>query len=328
MQLKLIWFQLLFANAFAVHYQCLPYPMASVCIVEYISYRPGDVITFPTGYQQYQVKESRSKRETVSRVTAFDEVLYKAMHQPSIIEMASVHMEKLVLPPTLLLGDFAYNDIHSVNVSHAQTYQVSSLDFRDSKLTNIDFVASLVNLEMLHLERNKIRTIPGSILRLLTKLKHLYLQGNSFETIPWTDLPCGLIHLDSFWSSVKSVDFSNVSLPSLEYLNIRDNQLTAINVTALLLAAPKLKEVYLYNRQIDEFRMDAIKAELTSNNISYVENYVYPECFHDDNHEYVNGKCVKLKDFRLAPVSHCCSLSWSSEWPRYVCTSGWWSLGT
>ncbi|KXJ75084.1 hypothetical protein RP20_CCG012331 [Aedes albopictus] len=295
---KFSWFQLLFAITLASTYdhRCLPYPIDSVCILDYISYRPGDLVTFPTGYQEYHIQQPRSLKESGSKVTTFDEALYKAMHQPSRVEMEIVQLTNVILPPELVLGNFARNLVRSVSVSSGKNYRIAYLDLASNSLTDIGFVSSLVNLEMLHLGSNNIRSIPGSALRPLTKLRYLYLSGNHFTTIPWKDLPCNLIHLDSYLGVVETVDFSNVNLPSLEYLNLRNNEFSAINVTALVQAALNLKDVYLYNDKIDEFRMNDIKVELTAKNISFVEEYEDRSCFYDDRHEFVGGKCVLLKD--------------------------------
>ncbi|EAT35083.1 AAEL012724-PA [Aedes aegypti] len=261
---------------------------------------PGDLVTFPTNYQEYHFKSAHSMTEFESLVTYFDDALYQAMHQPLRIEMERVFMEELTLPPALLLGNFASNIIHSVNVSSDQNYRIAYLDLESNRLRNIEFVSKLVKLEILHLERNMIGSIPGSVLSSLTELKHLYLQRNFIATIPWNELPRGLIHLDCFANFVDVVEFTNVSLPSLEYLNLRYNKLSAINVTALLLVAPKLKDVYLFNDRVNESRMDEIKAELAENNISFVEKYEYWHlCFQNSNLKYVDGRCLRYEELPI-----------------------------
>nr|XP_029733176.1 uncharacterized protein LOC109426104 isoform X1 [Aedes albopictus] len=296
MLLRIVWFQLLAITLASTYdHQCLPYPIDSVCILDHIFYRPGDLVTFPTGYQEYHIQQPRSLKESGSKVTIFDEALYEAMHQPSRVEMEIVQMKGLTLPPTLLLGNFANNLVSSVSVSSGKNYRITYLDLESNSLTDIGFVSSLVNLEMLHLGSNNIRSIPGSALRPLTKLSYLYLSGNHFTTIPWKDLPCTLIHLDSYLGVVETVDFTNVNFPSLEYLNLRHNEFSAINVTALVQTAPNLKDVYLYNAKIDQFRLKDIKVELTAKNVTFVEVYEdYSRCFYGDRHEFVDGKCVLL----------------------------------
>uniref|UniRef100_A0A1W7R878 Putative leucine-rich repeat protein n=1 Tax=Aedes albopictus TaxID=7160 RepID=A0A1W7R878_AEDAL len=293
---KLIWFQLLFAIKFASasHFQCLPYPIDSVCILEHISYHSGDLVTFPTGYQQYHIRYPRSRKEYHSNVTIFDETLYEAMHRPLRIEMERVFLTELTLPAELMMGNFAANQVRSVNVSRKMNYQITYLDLAQNSLTNIDFVSSLVNLEILHLEYNRIGIIPGSTLSPLTKLKYLYLIRNFFAVISWNSLPASLIHLDYSFCFAETIEFTNVSLPSLEYLNIQFNSFSTINVTALLRAAPSLKLVYLYNSNINQSRMHEIKAELAANNVTFVENYEREYCYYQEDYKYEDGKCIQV----------------------------------
>nr|XP_029723935.1 uncharacterized protein LOC115264409 isoform X1 [Aedes albopictus] len=293
---KLIWFRLLFAIKFASasHFQCLPYPIDSVCILEHISYHSGDLVTFPTGYQQYHIRYPRSRKEYHSNVTIFDETLYEAMHRPLRIEMERVFLTELTLPAKLMMGNFAANHVRSVNVSRKMNYQITYLDLAQNSLTNIDFVSSLVNLEILHLEYNRIGIIPGSTLSPLTKLKYLYLKRNFFAVISWNNLPPSLIHLDYSFCFAEKIEFTNVSLPSLEYLNVQFNSFSTINVTALLRAAPSLKLVYLYNSNINQSRMHEIKAELAANNVTFVENYEREYCYYQEDYKYEDGKCIQV----------------------------------
>ncbi|XP_062565361.1 uncharacterized protein LOC134227723 [Armigeres subalbatus] len=296
-------FPILLLTARAVHYECLPYPGTSVCKIDFISYHPGDQISFPTGFQHYQFSSPRSiKKDASSYVATFDEELYEAMHRPSSIEMRNIGLNRLTLPSGLLLGDFAENGLASINVSHGRNYQIAYLDLEINNLKDIDFLSSLVNLEVLHLGRNYIESIPRSAITPLKKLKYLYLQFNFIETIPWNDLAPSLIHLDCYSGEIRSVVFINISLPSLEYLNLQHNELSEINVTELLRAAPNLKEVHLENVEIHITRMLEIHAELELNNISYVDPFRHDtcpisdkKCFQDEENPSIStGKALLL----------------------------------
>nr|XP_019549082.2 uncharacterized protein LOC109419298 isoform X2 [Aedes albopictus] len=145
MLLRIVWFQLLAITLASTYdHQCLPYPIDSVCILDYIFYRPGDLVTFPTGYQEYHIQQPRSLKESGSKVIILDEALYEAMHQPSRVEMEIVQMEGLTLPPTLLLGNFANNLVRSVSISSGKYYRITYLDLESNSLTDIGFVSSLV----------------------------------------------------------------------------------------------------------------------------------------------------------------------------------------
>ncbi|EAT35085.1 AAEL012726-PA [Aedes aegypti] len=280
----------LLAIAIATHYECLPYPVASLCRIEFISYHPGDQVSFPTGYQQYQIKSSPSAKMISSKVKTFDSELYEAMHRPSSIEMTNTEMQTLILPAELSMGDFSNNHITLVNLSNPENYQITYLDLSSNSLTNIDFISRLVNLEVLLLESNTMDHIPSSALRPLTKLKYLYLEYNYFTSFPWNALPSSMIHLDCYFGSITTAEFSRISVPSLGYLNLQYNSLSTINVTDLLQAAPKLKEAHLYNSHIDSLEMSRIFAELKAHNVSFDEKY--DMCNTDDNYERKFGICV------------------------------------
>ncbi|EAT35084.1 AAEL012721-PA [Aedes aegypti] len=228
-----------------------------------------------------------------SKVKTFDSELYEAMHRPSSIEVTNTEMETLILPAELSMGDFSNNHINLVNLSNPENYQITYLDLSSNSLTNIDFISRLVNLEVLLLESNTMDHIPSSALRPLTKLKYLYLQYNSFASFPWNALASSIIHFDCYLSSITTAEFSRVSLPSLEYLNLEHNSLSTINVTELLQAAPKLKEAHLYNSHIDSLEMSEIFADLKANNVSFDEPY--DMCNTNDYYERKFGICVQRR---------------------------------
>ncbi|XP_029717564.2 leucine-rich repeat transmembrane neuronal protein 3-like [Aedes albopictus] len=286
-----IWFFLPIATTVAVHYECLPYPVRSVCKIEHISYHPGDQISFPAGYQQYHIRLPKSMRKTSSRVTHFDHQLYEAMHRPTSIEMIRVGLKELSLPTKLLLGDFSNNEIDSVNTTNEDNFHITYLDLSSNKLRNMNFVSALVNLEILHLGFNLIKVIPNSVLSTLTKLKYFYLQHNYFiSSIPWNDIPRSTIHLDFNTNNLTEVVLTNISLPSLEYLNIRHNTLLKFNVTELLRAAPNLKEAYLLNSDLGEIQMRKIYAELTANNVTFKSPF--KECEYDEESDMPYEACM------------------------------------
>uniref|UniRef100_A0A1W7R8Q4 Putative membrane glycoprotein lig-1 n=1 Tax=Aedes albopictus TaxID=7160 RepID=A0A1W7R8Q4_AEDAL len=286
-----IWCLSLVLTTFAI--ECLPYPVASVCTIEYVSYNPGDGITFPKGYQQFIIKSSVSTKKGYSKVATMDPELYEAMHRPSSIEMTGVALRTITLPSELLMGDFTGNWVASVDTSSAENYKITYLDLSSNALDDMHFVKRLANLEFLSLRTNRIKTIPALVLNTLTKLKYLYLQYNHFTTIPWNDIPSSLIHLDCSHSVVRSVEFANISLPLLEYLNLQYNFIPSINVFDLLRAAPQLKEAHLFNVDIDWPRMGEIMSELASKNISY-SNY-YEGCPFDGNYSIKLGRCYRRR---------------------------------
>nr|XP_029733171.1 leucine-rich repeat transmembrane protein FLRT3-like [Aedes albopictus] len=286
-----IWLLVLIAAAVATQYECLSYPVRSTCRIEYISYHPGDQIAFPSGYQQYQIKAPSSFRKAKSKVVMFDSGLYEAMHRPSSIEMTSTSLEELTLPAELLLGDFSDNHLITVHTQQEENYQITYLDLSSNMLHHVHFVSRLVNLETLHLEKNAITHVSDSALRSLPKLKYLYLQRNAVVRIPWSSIPRSLIHLDCETNRVERVEFSNVSLPSLQYLNLQYNVFPSVNVTDLIRTAPNLEEANLYNGHIDIGEMREIMTELTANNVCYVD--IHSWCTIDQEYDVSSGMCVQ-----------------------------------
>lgn len=264
-----------------------------MCRIEHISYHPGDQISFPTGYQQYHIKVSSSLKKSNPKVSVFDDKLYQAMHKPTSIEMINTQLEELMLPAELLLGDFSDNNLASVNALNGVTYRITYLDLSFNRLHHMDFVGHLINLEILHLERNAIEYVPGAQLNKLTQLKYLYLQYNSITSIPWSDIPHSMIHLDCYINLIIETNFTDIDLPFLEYLNLQYNELSEINVTQLLRAASNLKEAHLYNNQMDRIQMRKIMTELTSNNVSFAD--IYNWCAPDEEYDLELEICIQRR---------------------------------
>ncbi|XP_058815026.1 uncharacterized protein LOC131678756 [Topomyia yanbarensis] len=272
-------------------YHCIDFPIENQCVIEQMSYHPGQKITFPDGYQHLRIGFAKSLNGLESNITTMDNTLYEAMHRPAIVEMTNVGMQRLIVPTKLLLGNFADNAIFSLEVDRTETYKITFLDLDNNQLPNINNISALINLETIHLRGNAIEAIDRSVFAPLIKLKRLYLRYNQFSTLPWTVLPSTLVHLDCYLGSLESVDFRNVSLPALEYLNLEKNDITALNVTQLLHAAPKLKEAYLSYNPIHSDQLDEILRVLKERNITHNDGDQYEYCFDDD--QYVDGECVK-----------------------------------
>ncbi|XP_058450904.1 uncharacterized protein LOC131430187 [Malaya genurostris] len=277
-------------------YQCLDFPIEDQCIIEQISYHPGKQITFPAGYRHIRIGFAKKQVDGLhSNVTALDDQLYQAMHRPPILEMENVGMDHLIVPPDLLLGNFARNAFQSVEVNYSKSYTITFLDLDHNRIQNISNISALTNLEKLHLVANAIETIDGTVFAPLIKLKRLYLGSNHLVILPWETLPVTLVYLDCFDNWLENVNLQNVTLPALEYLNIDNNNIQSLNVTELLLATPKLEQVFLHLNLIESKELNKIEQILEKHNIIYMQTDEYYDryCYNYDG--FVEGHCLRRK---------------------------------
>ncbi|XP_053692113.1 uncharacterized protein LOC128740580 [Sabethes cyaneus] len=271
-------------------YQCLESSTKYRCVIEYVTYHPGQRISFPSGYQHFRIGTANASDSLESNITTLDEALYAAMDHPAIIEMEFVKMWRLVLPSDLAFGNFANNGIHSLDIDPASSYRITYLDLHSNLLSNVANISALDKLETLRLERNYIQEIDASTVSALAKLKRLNLKGNHLRSFPWHALPCTLVHLDISRNRLESVNLTNLRFPALEYINLAKNDIYELNVTDILRAAPNLKEAYLFNHQIPTDDMGGIASALHERRILFSEideEYCLP------NEDYIDGRCVK-----------------------------------
>lgn len=87
----------------------------------------------------------------------------------------------------------------------------------------------LVNLQVLELISNRLRTLPDSIFEDLTELRFLFLSGNSLTTLPdGIASLANLISLALDSNSLTALPDGIASLTNLEALRLRSNYLTAL----------------------------------------------------------------------------------------------------
>ncbi|XP_058822209.1 uncharacterized protein LOC131683867 [Topomyia yanbarensis] len=271
-------------------YKCIAFPSDAHCLIEHVQYHPGEQIVLPTGYQHFRIGVAKCGGDRESNITSLDSTLYEAMHRPASIEMTNVKLKHINLPVNLTHGKFSDNEINILEIDHHKVYQIIYLDLNRNQFSNVSNVSALVNLETLQLQSNGITIIDQSIFVPLVKLKRLDLSYNAIQSISWESLTSTLVHLDCFFCSLKSADFSGLNLPALEYLNLEKNDIHVLNVTEILRAAPNLKEAYLFNRPIlPSNDMTNIVKVLRERDIKY-KHIGFDYCF--EGEEYVDGRCL------------------------------------
>uniref|UniRef100_A0A182J573 Leucine rich immune protein (Coil-less) n=1 Tax=Anopheles atroparvus TaxID=41427 RepID=A0A182J573_ANOAO len=183
-------------------------------------------------------------------------------------------MEVLEIPIDLEYGDFSRGKIKYLVVPPSETaYPLRYLDLQLNIMGDIRNLSTLVNLETLILSRNRLSSITKQVFQRMTNLTTLDISMNRILEISFSMLPprleIVLVHLNG----LHSVDFSDANLPALEVLTLSYGFLSDLNTTALLAAAPKLKEIMLLHNEFGLEKEMNISAALKAAGISHDDGF-------------------------------------------------------
>lgn len=258
------------AGATVNNYTCVPTGIAHLCVLEHVYYIWNQTTSyiFPKGYSHVRIGNQGWKKESI--VHHFDAELYSALGQPDTIEINNVMMDTLVIPRTVQLGNFANNYLNWFSIEPGKTPpELIFLDLAQNEFTNLTNLSSLVNLEALYLQRNLIKIIEQNVLKSLTKLKVLKLDHNLINRLSGEGLPHSLFHLGLFGNKFKTLNYSDLYMPSVEILNMERNELESIDASALILAMPKLKTIRLDDNYFGKAALTLALQVFKRNNVSY-----------------------------------------------------------
>uniref|UniRef100_A0A182JIT7 Leucine rich immune protein (Coil-less) n=1 Tax=Anopheles atroparvus TaxID=41427 RepID=A0A182JIT7_ANOAO len=183
-------------------------------------------------------------------------------------------MKLVEIPIDLEYGDFSSGYVHYVVVPSSETaYPLRYLDLDWNIMGDIHNLSTLVNLETLILSRNRLSSISKQVFQRMTNLTTLIISMNRILEISFSMFPPRLEKLFVHINGLESVDFSDANLPALEVLTLSFGMLTDLNVTALLAATPKLKEIMLLGNEFGLDKEMNISAALQAAGISHDDGF-------------------------------------------------------
>lgn len=275
------------------NHTCIPTGYTNICILEYVYYNRNFTTQhiFPQGYQYIRIGNSGWRNGIESVIPVFDVKMYKEMGQPQALEVTNVLMAELEIPRKVSYGNFADNSlkwfsVEDDNIEPMMTY----LDLSRNSIGNLTNITALVKLEVLYFHNNHIVTLEPNVLSKLTKLKILDLDYNNIHHLSGEFFPSSVTHLRLYYNEIKELQYSDLSLPSLELLNLERNKLSSFDASALILAMPKLKQVGLGGNHFGKEELLKALEVFKRHNISYVQEGDEVSCYYSD--EIIEGVCV------------------------------------
>uniref|UniRef100_A0A182SZ99 Leucine rich immune protein (Coil-less) n=1 Tax=Anopheles maculatus TaxID=74869 RepID=A0A182SZ99_9DIPT len=288
-------------------HRCLAGSEPFVCILQRFDYNPGDDI--PLFALSPGVKSIRfiepifNLHDSQAIIHMYDRVFHQQLNSPLAVELTGSYTTVLEIPDNLEYADFSDNSLERLHVPLNRSYALRYLDLNSNYRLNIQNISLLVNLETLHLSTCNIETLPVNMFENLNRLAHLTLAANSIHKIDldWFPMSLKLLRLDQ--NFMAEFHFSGTTrLPLLEDLNIEYNDLTELNIRALLETAPKLRLFSIGRNPLKRAELNGIVDELNQRNIAYynMEDIGDREC--TDGEHYFRGVCMPASVFELSWV--------------------------
>lgn len=295
----LICFQLALATKIAYrNHSCVPSAYSKMCILEHLLYHPDEesvIHTFPPNLTHVRITRGNRKVKGSVRIFEINAKLHTMLGRPKILEMHHHAMWHFELPRALEQGFFASLYIPTLTVEPgSETPKVVYLDLSNNYVRDISNASSLVNLEVLLLSDNYIKSIDPITMQNLTKLRILDLSFNYLTKVSMNIYPKSLTHLNLFKSKIESLNYAHLYYPSMEVLNIEQNKLTSFDASALMLAMPKLKMVRVGWNLFDQEELQQALYQLQRHNISIRGEGDEAACAF--NEQIVEGVCIAEPD--------------------------------
>uniref|UniRef100_A0A182P8Y7 Leucine rich immune protein (Coil-less) n=1 Tax=Anopheles epiroticus TaxID=199890 RepID=A0A182P8Y7_9DIPT len=291
-----------------VNHRCLSGSEMFVCILPSFDYTPGQSIPLfdlPADVQAIRfIHPFSNTHGSDNNILMYDRILHRQLNSPRAIELSGAYLTAIEVPSDLEYADFFSNDLKEVHVPANQSY---ALRYLDLSLNNriilpqgLENVSRLVNLETLHLSSCSIEVLPPNMFENLNRLAHLTLAGNGLHQIDLNKLPISLSLLRLDVNAIAKLSLpGNARLPLLEDLNLEYNELTELNVSALVETAPKLRLFSLGRNLLKRPVLNDILDELNRRNIAYYNMETYDKLC-GDHEVYYRGVCMSEEFFLIS----------------------------
>ncbi|XP_049288470.1 uncharacterized protein LOC125766490 [Anopheles funestus] len=268
----------------------------------------------------HKVRLAYPSDKVISRqdvIIAYDATLHDALHRPKAVQIANAAIKRFEVPLDLEYADFRDNYIQTVIAPqvNGSDYALRYLDLRNNEMDRIDNLNALVNLETLILSHNRFIIVDGSTLSRFTKLTGLHLGSNSLDEIPVTHLPATLEWLVLSHNMLfATMDFTGAHLPALKVLDLQHNFCNELNVSVLLVAAPKLEGIMLEGNFISGKEAKDIMQSLVDAGVSH-DKFITSdeEMVAEENHYYRTQQKLKMHEdiiSAMLAVVNVCVIGW------------------
>ncbi|XP_039430509.1 uncharacterized protein LOC120413656 [Culex pipiens pallens] len=248
--------QVAFAKLSYRNHTCSPSSYAGICILGHLHYDPADeqvVHSFPRNRSHIRIVSDSRRVGRSTKVLNVDGKFYALLGRPACLEVLEHAVQRMELPRALRHGSFPDSYMRELSVEDGLgDPAVVYLELTGNMLEDVGSVGGLVNLEVLLLGDNMIKSIDTATFANLSRLRYLCLSYNYLSRISLSIFPKSLTHLDLFGCEITSLNYGELYYPNVEMLNIEGNLLTSIDGSALLLAMPKLKMVRIGRNFWDE----------------------------------------------------------------------------
>ncbi|XP_049288471.1 uncharacterized protein LOC125766491 [Anopheles funestus] len=288
-------------------HRCLAGSELFVCILARFDYQPGqDIPMFdlPADVKAIRfVEPFYNIHENENLIEVYDGILHRQLNSPLAIELTGTYMRTIEIPSKMEYADFSDNNIAHVYVPTDQSYALRYLDLNSNRKLQLENISRLVNLETLHLSGCNIATLPPNMFENLNRLAHLTLAANEMHKVDlnWFPMSLTLLRLDQNWMT--EFHFSgSARFPLLEDLNIEYNDLTGLDINALVDTVPKLRLFSIGRNPLKRTELDGILAELNRRNISYYNMEEARDQHCAENEQYFRGMCLPQSVFALSWV--------------------------
>ncbi|XP_053660773.1 uncharacterized protein LOC128709779 [Anopheles marshallii] len=288
-------------------HRCVPGSELFVCMLARFDYQPGqDIPLFelPADVKAIRfVEPFYNIHDNENTIHMYDGILHRQLNSPQAVELTGSYMTSVEIPSNLEYADFSDNNIDRLHVPADQPYALRLLDLNHNRNLQVENISRLVNLETLHLSSCYMETLPVNLFENLNRLTHLTLANNNLHKIDlnWFPMSLTLLRLDQNWMT--EFHFSGTArLPLLEDLNIEYNDLTAIDINALVETVPKLRLFSIGRNPLKRTELSSIVDELNRRNIAYynMEETRDQQCGEDEH--YFRGVCMPASAFALGWV--------------------------
>uniref|UniRef100_A0A182LVT9 Leucine rich immune protein (Coil-less) n=1 Tax=Anopheles culicifacies TaxID=139723 RepID=A0A182LVT9_9DIPT len=304
--LRLVIILLMYATSSGASHgrRCLAGSEVFVCVLPRFDYQPGqDIPMFelPADVNAIRfVEPLYNIHETDNTITVYDGILHRQLNSPKAVELTNSYTSTVYIPPNLEYADFSDNIIEHLHVPVDQSYALRYLDLNSNFKLQVQNVSRLVNLETLHLSSCSLEQLPLNMFENLNRLAHLTLAGNNMHTIDldWFPMSLTLLRLDQNW--MKEFHFSgSARLPLLEDLNIEYNDLTTLDIKALVETVPKLRLFSIGRNPLKRNELEGILEELNRRNIAYYNMEHVSDQYCNEGERMFRGVCISDSVFAL-----------------------------
>uniref|UniRef100_A0A182N6D8 Leucine rich immune protein (Coil-less) n=1 Tax=Anopheles dirus TaxID=7168 RepID=A0A182N6D8_9DIPT len=303
--------QILLATAFGgicgstLNHRCLAGSEAFACILPMFDYQPGEdipVFHIPENVSVIRfVDPLYNVHETDNVIQVYDLVLHRQLNSPRAIELCDTYTTAVEIPPDLEYAEFSYDSIELLHVPEHPPSALRYLDLNGNYHLHPANISRLVNLETLHLSSCSLETLPAGLFRDLNRLAHLTLSSNNMHTVDLTVFPVSLtlLRLDGNWMTKFQLGSSVGRYPLLEDLNIEHNDLTELDMHALVAVAPKLRLFSIGGNPLKRASLSGTLDTLDKLHIAYYNMELPRDQVCDRGERRYRGACIPESVFTL-----------------------------